>query len=97
MFNAPRPAQRYGTSSSLVANNGFGSGSFTADDPLAGSGYDGLDPWSSAPSPDLPPPPSAAPSSPFASVIGTSQLSAQLMNIQLILTYSGRDGTSVVP
>ncbi|KAH8108346.1 hypothetical protein DFH11DRAFT_1634540 [Phellopilus nigrolimitatus] len=67
MFNAPRPAQRYGTSSSFA--NGFGSNSFTADDPLAGSAYDGLDPWSSAPTPDLPPPPQAAPSSPFASVI----------------------------
>ena len=26
------------------------------DDPLAASTYDGLDPWSNAPTPDLPPP-----------------------------------------
>lgn len=76
MFNSPRPAQRYGVSNTL--GNGFGNNSFTADDPLAGSAYDGLDPWSSTPSPDLPPPPPppAVSSSHFSSVIGenTSKL-----------------------
>ncbi|KAI5118686.1 hypothetical protein M0805_003623 [Coniferiporia weirii] len=67
MFNAPRSVQRYGASNSFA--NGFGSGSFTAEDPLAGSAYDGLDPWSSTPTPDLPPPPPPAPSSSFASAI----------------------------
>lgn len=69
MFNAPRATQRYTSTSS----NGFGGGlggSFTAENPLAGSVYDGLDPWSSAPTPDLPPPPSAAPPSPFSAIIG---------------------------
>ncbi|PAV19659.1 sorting nexin mvp1 [Pyrrhoderma noxium] len=72
MFNSPRPAQRYGVSNSL--GNGFGNNSFTADDPLAGSAYDGLDPWSSTPSPDLPPPPPppAVSSSHFSSVIADS-------------------------
>lgn len=50
MFNAPRPTQAYGISSS------FG-GSFVDENPLAAStsGYDGLDPWSAAPSPSPPP------------------------------------------
>ena len=69
MFNAPRATQRYTSTTSSFAN-GFGGGSFTADNPLAGSAYDGLDPWSSTPTPDLPPPPSAAPPSPFTAVIG---------------------------
>ncbi|EJD07688.1 uncharacterized protein FOMMEDRAFT_143983 [Fomitiporia mediterranea MF3/22] len=68
MFNAPRPTQRFSTSGSFTANN-FGSASFTSENPLANSTYDGLDPWSSAPSPDLPPPPTVAPTSPVASVI----------------------------
>ncbi|KAF8488383.1 hypothetical protein F5888DRAFT_1753380 [Russula emetica] len=48
MFNAPRPTQAYGISSS------FG-GSFVDENPLAASTYDGLDPWSAAPSPSPPP------------------------------------------
>lgn len=48
MFNAPRAAQRYGTTSV----NGLG-GSFVDEDPLATSIYD--DPWSSIPSSTLPP------------------------------------------
>lgn len=68
MFNSPRTAQRYAPSTSFGSN--FGSGSFTANDPLAGSNYDGLDPWSSAPTPDLPPPPSNLPPSSFTAVIG---------------------------
>ncbi|KAK0188954.1 hypothetical protein F5146DRAFT_1057356 [Armillaria mellea] len=58
MFNSPRPAQRYGSS------NGFG-GSFVDEDPLAGSTYDGLDPWSTAPSPSPPVPSTTV----FSSVI----------------------------
>lgn len=49
MFNAPRPTQAYGVSSST----NFG-GSFVDENPLAVSVYDGLDPWSAAPSPSPP-------------------------------------------
>ena len=53
MFNAPRPAQPYGSGSTNL--NGFG-GSFVDENPLASSVYDdGLDPWSAAPSPSPPP------------------------------------------
>ncbi|KAK7061005.1 Sorting nexin mvp1 [Paramarasmius palmivorus] len=62
MFNAPRPAQRYGGNSV----NGFG-GSYVDENPLAGSVVDGLDPWSAAPSPSATPAPQA--SSVFSSVI----------------------------
>ncbi|TDL23609.1 hypothetical protein BD410DRAFT_768122 [Rickenella mellea] len=65
MFNAPRPQQRYASSST----NGFGSASFTADNPLAGSTYDGLDPWSASATPEPGPRPSTTPSV-FTSVIG---------------------------
>ncbi|KAI0924708.1 hypothetical protein AcW2_005512 [Taiwanofungus camphoratus] len=68
MFNAPRPAQPYGVSST----NGFG-GSFVHDNPLASSMYDdGLDPWSSAPSPAPPPilPSFPSTSTGLSSVIG---------------------------
>lgn len=54
MFNAPRPTQAYGISSSAVS---FG-GSFVDENPLAASTYDGLDPWSVAPTPSPPPVPS---------------------------------------
>ncbi|KAK7687879.1 hypothetical protein QCA50_009098 [Cerrena zonata] len=52
MFNAPRATQPYVSSSS----NGFGSTSFVVDNPLASSVYDsdGLDPWSTTPSPAPP-------------------------------------------
>ncbi|KAK1232920.1 Sorting nexin mvp1 [Marasmius sp. AFHP31] len=62
MFNSPRPAQRYGGNSA----NGFG-GSFVDENPLASSAYDGLDPWSAAPSPSATPAPQT--SSVFSSVI----------------------------
>lgn len=70
MFNTPRPAQTYSSNS---ANN-FGA-SFVVDNPLSNSIYDsdGLDPWSSAPSPAPPPLPSsstAGTGSSFTSVIG---------------------------
>ncbi|KAI0923941.1 hypothetical protein AcV5_009337 [Taiwanofungus camphoratus] len=68
MFNAPRPAQPYGVSST----NGFG-GSFVHENPLASSMYDdGLDPWSSAPSPAPPPilPSFPSTSTGLSSVIG---------------------------
>ena len=57
MFNSPRPAQRYGTTTA----NGFGSGSFVDDNPLSSSAvaYDGLDPWSANPSPPSTPAPSS--------------------------------------
>lgn len=61
MFNAPRLAQRYGTS----PINGLGS-SFVDEDPLAISIYD--DPWSTAPTPS--PPPVNAATSGFSTVIG---------------------------
>ncbi|KAF9240678.1 hypothetical protein BU15DRAFT_87572 [Melanogaster broomeanus] len=60
MFNAPRPAQRYGTTPA----NGLGA-SFVDEDPLAASIFD--DPWSAAPSPS--PPPINTVTSAFSSVI----------------------------
>ncbi|CCM01814.1 uncharacterized protein FIBRA_03882 [Fibroporia radiculosa] len=73
MFNAPRPSRPYGTSST----NGFG-GSFVNENPLANSIYDdGLDPWSSAPSPALPALPSfPSTSTGFSSVIGEATVPA---------------------
>ncbi|KAF8573329.1 hypothetical protein K439DRAFT_1375705 [Ramaria rubella] len=60
MFNAPRATVRY--------NNNLG-GSFVDDNnPLSSSTYDGLDPWSAAPSPVTTPPPPAVPSI-FSNVI----------------------------
>ncbi|KAI9063893.1 hypothetical protein FKP32DRAFT_1571236 [Trametes sanguinea] len=66
MFNAPRPVQPYGNSSQ------FGASFMATENPLLSSVYDdGLDPWSSAPSPAPPPLPSFTPSSnSFSSVIG---------------------------
>ncbi|KAF8141550.1 hypothetical protein EV363DRAFT_1308412 [Boletus edulis] len=60
MFNAPRLAQRYGT----TPINGLGS-SFVDENPLAISIYD--DPWSAAPTPS--PPPVNSTTSAFSSVI----------------------------
>ncbi|KIK98174.1 hypothetical protein PAXRUDRAFT_824136 [Paxillus rubicundulus Ve08.2h10] len=60
MFNAPRPAQRYGT----TPVNGLGA-SFVDDNPLTVSIFD--DPWSAAPSPS--PPPINTATSVFSSVI----------------------------
>jgi sorting nexin-8 len=67
MFNAPRATQRYGGNTS----NGFG-GSFVDENPLGGSGYDGLDPWSAAPSPTPTPAPAQQATSVFSAVIGMS-------------------------
>ncbi|KDQ26655.1 hypothetical protein PLEOSDRAFT_1043789 [Pleurotus ostreatus PC15] len=64
MFNSPRPAQRY-----AGATSGNFGGSFVDDNPLASSVYDGLDPWSAAPSPSPPPIPPAASNTVFSSVI----------------------------
>lgn len=72
MFNSPRPAQRYGGNTTT----GFG-GSFVDDNPLAGSAYDGLDPWSAAPSPSQTPAPGSA-TSIFSSVIGMHYFSRKL-------------------
>ncbi|KAJ3761305.1 hypothetical protein EV360DRAFT_38122 [Lentinula raphanica] len=66
MFNSPRPAQRYGG-----GTTGLG-GSFVDEDPLASSGYDGLDPWSAAPSPSSTPAPPAY--SVFGSVIADASV-----------------------
>ncbi|KIJ55199.1 hypothetical protein M422DRAFT_151099 [Sphaerobolus stellatus SS14] len=60
MFNAPRPGVRYG--------NTLGSSFVDDDNPLSSSAYDGLDPWSAAPSPVTTPPPPAVPSV-FSNVI----------------------------
>ncbi|KAI0774781.1 hypothetical protein BD413DRAFT_536392 [Trametes elegans] len=66
MFNAPRPVQPYGGSSQ------FGASFMATENPLLGSVYDdGVDPWSSAPSPAPPALPSFTPSvNGFSSVIG---------------------------
>jgi sorting nexin-8 len=71
MFNAPRAGQRYLASST----NGFG-GSVGNENPLANSVYDdGLDPWSSAPSPvPIPAPEQISSPSTFSSVIGEIRL-----------------------
>lgn len=67
MFNSPRPVQPYNSSSS----NGFGSGSYVVDNPLTASVYDdGLDPWSTTPSPAPPPIPALTSPSGLNSVIG---------------------------
>ncbi|KAL5513289.1 MVP1 [Sanghuangporus vaninii] len=95
MFNTPRQTQRYGTSGSLTANNGFGSASFMGDDPLANSTYDGLDPWSSAPSPDIPPPPSSAPPSPFASVLDEAKAPSLYQKAFSVVNPSGTGETSI--
>lgn len=80
MFNAPRPSQRYAATSA----NGFGSGSFVADNPLAGSAYDGLDPWSAAPTPAPLPAPARSVST-FTSVIGMCIFSAHYSPSRLIV------------
>ncbi|KZT09942.1 uncharacterized protein LAESUDRAFT_722098 [Laetiporus sulphureus 93-53] len=73
MFNAPRPSQPYAAPSS----NGFGA-SFVNENPLANSMYDdGLDPWSSTPSPAPPAfPKFPSPSTGFSSVIGDATVPA---------------------
>ncbi|KAH7926033.1 hypothetical protein BV22DRAFT_1194706 [Leucogyrophana mollusca] len=68
MFNAPRGAQRY-----TAPANGLGA-SFVDENPLASSVYDGLDPWSAAPSPSPPPIPSVT--SVFSSVIADANVPA---------------------
>ncbi|PIL25125.1 hypothetical protein GSI_13014 [Ganoderma sinense ZZ0214-1] len=69
MFNAPRPVQAYGPSSQFGA-------SFVTENPLISSVYDdGLDPWSTTPSPAPPALPSfPSSSSGFSSVIGDATL-----------------------
>ena len=65
MFNAPRPVQAYGSSSQFGA-------SFVTENPLSSVYDDGLDPWSTTPSPAPPALPSfPTSSSGFSSVIGT--------------------------
>ncbi|OCH87398.1 hypothetical protein OBBRIDRAFT_736288 [Obba rivulosa] len=73
MFNAPRPVQPYGGTSA----NSFGA-SFVTENPLASSVYDdGLDPWSSTPSPAPPPLPSfSTTSTGFTSVIADATVPA---------------------
>lgn len=61
MFNSPRPGVRYG--------NTLGANFVDDNNPLSSSAYDGLDPWSGAPSPVRTPPPAAVPSV-FSNVIG---------------------------
>ncbi|KAF8524191.1 hypothetical protein JB92DRAFT_3081791 [Gautieria morchelliformis] len=60
MFNAPRPGVRY--------NTNLGASFVDDNNPLSSSTYDGLDPWSAAPSPVTTPPPPAVPSI-FSNVI----------------------------
>jgi len=76
MFNAPRPAQRYTGSTSI-------GGSFVDSNPLSSSVYDdGLDPWSSAPSP-VPTPIPQAPASVFSAVIGQFNLLSLLLPLNV--------------
>ena len=87
MFNSPRPSQRYvGT----TPNGGLG-GSFVDTNPLSSSVYDeGLDPWSSAPSP-APTPIPQAPASVFSAVIGDTSFYTCLF--EAIIYCSGRNGS----
>ncbi|HEV7736108.1 MAG TPA: hypothetical protein VGO47_01885 [Chlamydiales bacterium] len=62
MFNSPRLGVRYG--------NTVGANFIDENDPLSSSAYDGLDPWSGAPSPARTPPPTAGPALVFSNVIG---------------------------
>lgn len=80
MFNAPRPSQSYGSSSTP----NFG-GSFVVDNPLASSVYDsdGLDPWSTAPSPAPP----SLPTSIVAATNATSGFSSVIGMWFVILAY----------
>lgn len=85
MFNAPRPGQRY----IATSTNGL-SGSLVDENPLANSVYDdGLDPWSSAPSPVPTPAPNPPPSSSttFSAVIGGSYYLLALRDAGLILNF----------
>lgn len=87
MFNAPRPGQRYISTST----SGLG-GSFVDENPLANSVYDdGLDPWSSAPSPAPTPIPDTSSSSvTFSSVIGEPPLDYKLW-ARLLISYLSAD------
>lgn len=78
MFNSPRPVQPYGGPS--TASNGFG-GSYVDENPLSSSAYDGLDPWSAAPSPSPTPMPPAT--SGFSSVIGLHAVSPVLLSVYI--------------
>jgi sorting nexin-8 len=88
MFNSPRPSQRYvGTNS----NGGFG-GSFVDTNPLSNSVYDeGLDPWSSTPSP-APTPIPQAPASVFSAVIGDLFCRYQCL-FETVMHRSGRNSS----
>jgi sorting nexin-8 len=76
MFNAPRPAQRYGT----TPVNGLG-GSFVDDNPLTVSIFD--DPWSAAPSPS--PPPINTATSVFSSVIGRKKVNTFMSRAHVMI------------
>ncbi|KAI0073526.1 hypothetical protein K474DRAFT_1649455 [Panus rudis PR-1116 ss-1] len=97
MFNAPRPAQPYATSSA----NSFGGGgsSFVVDNPLASSVYDpdGLDPWSTAPSPAPPAIPTSSVSAPtgFSAVIADSIVPSIYHEAFATVDSSGSGETSV--
>lgn len=88
MFNSPRPSQRY---TGTTSNGGFG-GSFVDTNPLSNSVYDeGLDPWSSTPSP-APTPIPQAPASVFSAVIGDCFVSTSpLLRSENMICCSGRN------
>ncbi|KAF9454352.1 hypothetical protein P691DRAFT_693036 [Macrolepiota fuliginosa MF-IS2] len=89
MFNAPRPGQRYVATST----NGFG-GSLVDENPLANSVYDdGLDPWSSAPSPV--PTPAQNPPNTFSAVIADATVPAIYHRAFATVDTSGLGETSV--
>ncbi|EIN05981.1 hypothetical protein PUNSTDRAFT_54291 [Punctularia strigosozonata HHB-11173 SS5] len=89
MFNAPRPAQRY---ASGTGPGNFG-GSFVDTNPLAASTYDGLDPWSAAPSPS--PPPGPAPTSVFGAVIADATVPS-IYSKALVAVDPGNSGETSV-
>ncbi|KXN87384.1 Sorting nexin MVP1 [Leucoagaricus sp. SymC.cos] len=91
MFNAPRPGQRY----IATSTNGFG-GSFVDENPLANSVYDdGLDPWSSAPSPVPTPIPNNPSSVTFSSVIADATVPTIYHRAFNAVDNSGMGETSV--
>ncbi|KAJ7577075.1 hypothetical protein C8J56DRAFT_799466 [Mycena floridula] len=88
MFNAPRAAQR-----TYNSGNGFGASSYVDENPLAGSAYDSVDPWSAAPSPSSTPAPQAA--SVFSAVIADADAPAIYNQAFLAVDPAGSGEASV--
>ncbi|KAJ7612482.1 hypothetical protein DFH06DRAFT_1371182 [Mycena polygramma] len=91
MFNAPRAQPRY----TANTNGGFG-GSYVDENPLAGSVYDTLDPWSAAPSPSATPAPATTGNnSVFSSVIADATVPA-IYNLSFQLVDPSNTGETSV-